>query len=174
MVFQLIFVTLNLFFKENSKSSLEIKKLAMPIFRHIFQGKLWSHTNIIKINCKLPKMHAFHRNVWNFKKGDFNRLNMLLSEYPWDTLFVLDNIHIVDTWTDVFLSIAKECIPYTMYTNLGKARWATLYDSVFGKRVLMYWENRETPDYCQMNWFIGGIENYIFLERGKPNLSKNV
>ncbi len=47
-------------------------------------------------------------------------------------------------------------------------------DSVFGKRVLMYWENRRTPDDSQMNGFMVGIGNYIFLERGKPHLSKNV
>ena len=47
-------------------------------------------------------------------------------------------------------------------------------DSVFGKRVLTYWENMGTPDYSQMNVFMVGIENYIFLERGKPDLSKNV
>ena len=50
----------------------------------------------------------------------------------------------------------------------------TTYDSVFGKRVLTYWENRGTPDYCQMNGFIEGIENYIYLERRKPHLSENV
>ena len=67
-----------------------------------------------RINCKLPKIQSFHRNVWNFKRGDFNRLNVLLSDYPWDTLFVLDNIHdIVGNWTDAFLEMAKECIPYT-------------------------------------------------------------
>ncbi len=50
------------------------------------------------------------------------------------------------------------------------------YDSVFGKRVLTYWENMVTPDYNQMNGFMVGIDNYIylFLERGKPHLSKNV
>ncbi len=49
-----------------------------------------------------------------------------------------------------------------------------LNDSVFGKRVLTYWENRGTPDYREMNGFRVGIENYIFLERRKPNLFKNV
>ena len=49
----------------------------------------------------------------------------------------------------------------------------SIYDSVFGKRVLTYWENRGTPDYSQMNGFMAGIEDYIFLERGKPHLSKN-
>ncbi len=38
-----------------------------------------------------------------------------------------------------------------------------IYDSVFGKRVLTYWENRGTPDYNQMIGFMVGIENYIFL-----------
>ncbi len=49
-----------------------------------------------------------------------------------------------------------------------------LYDSVFGKRVLTYRENRGTPDYSKMNELMVGIENYIFLKRGKPHLSKNV
>ncbi len=48
------------------------------------------------------------------------------------------------------------------------------FDSVFQKRVLTYWENRTTLDYSQMNGFMVGIENYIFLESGKPHLSKNV
>ncbi len=34
------------------------------------------------------------------------------------------------------------------------------YDSVFGKRVLTYWENRGTPDYSHLNEFIVGIEKY--------------
>ena len=41
--------------------------------------------------------------------------------------------------------------------------------SVFGKRVLTYRENRGTPDYSHMNGVIVGIENYIFLKRGKPH-----
>ncbi len=57
---------------------------------------------------------CYHRHVWNFKKGDFEKLNRLLSEFPWDTIFILDDISsIVDAWTDTFLSLAKECIPYT-------------------------------------------------------------
>ena len=44
-------------------------------------------------------------------------------------------------------------------------------DSIFGKRVLTYWDNN---DYSQMNGFMEGIENYIFLEKGKPHLSINV
>ena len=47
-------------------------------------------------------------------------------------------------------------------------------DSVFGKRVLTYWENRGTSDYSKMNGFMVGIGYYIFLERGNPHLSKNV
>ena len=43
-------------------------------------------------------------------------------------------------------------------------------DFVFGKRVLTYVENRGTPDYRQRNGFMVGIENYIFLERGKLHL----
>ncbi len=43
-------------------------------------------------------------------------------------------------------------------------------DSVLGKSG----ENRGTLEYSQMNVFIVVIENYIFLERGRSYLSKNV
>ncbi len=46
-----------------------------------------------------------------------------------------------------------------------------LNDSIFAKRVLTYWDDN---DYSQMNGFMEGIENYIFLEKGKPHLSINV
>ena len=49
-----------------------------------------------------------------------------------------------------------------------------LYDSVFGKRVLTYWENRGTLDNSHLNDYIVGVEKYIFWEREKPHLSKNV
>ena len=49
-----------------------------------------------------------------------------------------------------------------------------IIDSMLGKRVLTYWENRGSPDYSQMNGFREGIERYIFLERVKPHLFKNV
>ncbi len=41
----------------------------------------------------------------------------------------------------------------------------------------MYWEvwgNMGNLDYSQMNVFIVAMENYVFLERGKSHLSKNV
>ncbi len=41
------------------------------------------------------------------------------------------------------------------------------YDSLWGERVLTYWERRGTPDYRQMNGFMVGTENYIFSERRK-------
>ncbi len=37
----------------------------------------------------------------------------------------------------------------------------------------MYWENRENPDYQQMDAFNVPMEKYIFLERGGSHLSKN-
>ncbi len=47
-------------------------------------------------------------------------------------------------------------------------------DSVFGKRVLTYWENRGNLDDSQMNVLIVPMGNYIFLERGRSHLSKNI
>ncbi len=66
------------------------------------------------INSKIPKMACFTRHVWNFKRGDFDKLNQLLATFPWDTIFIHNDItSIVDAWTDTFLTLAKECIPYT-------------------------------------------------------------
>ena len=48
------------------------------------------------------------------------------------------------------------------------------FDSIFGKRVLTYWENRGNPYYHQMNVFRVSMENYMFLERGESYLSKNI
>ena len=44
------------------------------------------------VDSKIPKLVCYHRHVWNFKKGDFEKLNRLLSEFPWDTIFILDYI----------------------------------------------------------------------------------
>ena len=63
----------------------------------------------------------------------------------------------------------KCCLRWTYHSLCQKKR---TFDSVFAKRVLTYWENRGTPIYTQMNEIIVGIENYTFLERGKPHLSK--
>ena len=65
------------------------------------------------VDAKTPKLKCYKRHVWNFKKGDFVKLNDLISNYPWDNIFNFDDINdVVDTWTDVFLDLAKECIPY--------------------------------------------------------------
>ncbi len=67
-----------------------------------------------QINSKIPKCTKFTRHVWNFKRGDFDKLNRKLADYPWNNIFNVQDIDdIVDIWTDTFISIAKECIPYT-------------------------------------------------------------
>ncbi len=47
-----------------------------------------------------------------------------------------------------------------------------LVDSVLGKRVLMYWENRGMSDYRHMKVFIVAMDN-IFLQRVESHLSEN-
>ena len=70
-----------------------------------------------QINSRIPNAKNFTTHVWNFKRGDFGKLNRKLAEYPWDTIFIIDDLDtIVDTWTDIFLELAKECIPYTKIT----------------------------------------------------------
>ncbi len=47
------------------------------------------------------------------------------------------------------------------------------YDSVLGKRVLTYQENRGNPAYSHMNVFIVPTENYTFLKGSDLPLFKN-
>ena len=65
-------------------------------------------------------------------------------------------------------------IPRSIGTNSVQLILININDSVFGKRVLMYWENRGNLNYHQMNVFMAAMENYTFLERGEPNLSENI
>ena len=60
------------------------------------------------------KDRAFKRGVWNFNKADFTGLNATLSSAPWDTAFdVFDSIDdVVSYWSDLFLTTAKEYIPF--------------------------------------------------------------
>ncbi len=48
------------------------------------------------------------------------------------------------------------------------------YDSVFGKRVLTYWEIRRDINNCHLNAPTVPIENYTFLERRDFLIFKNV
>ncbi len=57
--------------------------------------------------------------------------------------------------------------PHSFAILFTKTRYMTVTDSVFGKRVLTYWENRENFNYHQVNVFIEDMEKYIFLERGQ-------
>ena len=54
------------------------------------------------------------------------------------------------------------------------AVYAGICDSVLGKRVLTYWENRGTSGYSYMNAVLVPMEYYTFLERWDLPLSKNM
>ncbi len=58
--------------------------------------------------------------------------------------------------------------------KMHKQHAEVTYDSVLVKRILTYLENRGNLDYSHMNVFTVAMENYIFLERRQPHLSKNV
>ncbi len=51
--------------------------------------------------------------------------------------------------------------------------WYLTNDSVLGKRVLTYWENRGYINHCHLNIPTVPIENYAFLERTDLLLFKN-
>ena len=74
------------------------------------------------------KDRSFKRGVWSYKKADFQGLNTTLSSAPWDTAFdVFDSIDdIVSYWSDLFLTTAKQFIPYKEVTIRPKDKpWIT-------------------------------------------------
>ena len=74
------------------------------------------------IFCSLSLTHfkdkSFKRPIWDFNKANFQDLNIALSSAPWDTAHeVYDSLDdIVSYWSDLFLSTAKDFIPYREVT----------------------------------------------------------
>ena len=71
---------------------------------------------------------SFKRPVWNFKKANFPDLNAALASAPWDTGHeVFDNVDdVVSYWSNLFLSTAKEFIPFKEVTIRPKDKpWIT-------------------------------------------------
>ena len=61
---------------------------------------------------------SFKREIWIYKKGDYEKYNKLISEFDWECL--LQNSRNVeeacDNFTTEYLTMAKECIPSRLIT----------------------------------------------------------
>ena len=56
---------------------------------------------------------SFKREVWNFKKADFDKFRCLLSTSPWQNVTLLDDVNeCVSMWSDMFIKIAEACVPH--------------------------------------------------------------
>ena len=65
----------------------------------------------LKVPVHLCK--SYKRSVWIYKNGDFNKFNNLISEFNWVTYFGNSDINeACEKFTDKYLSLAKQCIPF--------------------------------------------------------------
>lgn len=66
-----------------------------------------------KVKCTLPRQQCYKRWVWDYKNGDYDKFRWMLLNAPWYDCYITDNVdEIVNAWLDMFLSIAKKCIPH--------------------------------------------------------------
>jgi hypothetical protein len=61
-----------------------------------------------KVNMKTQKRGAFKRNMWEFKRANFEDYRTELSGTNWDPCLETDDINITcDKWTEMFLEISR-------------------------------------------------------------------
>ncbi len=128
--------------------------------------------NISLLQVLIDSMSAQHDKLANQKNNIEMNLNIFyetLQEYKKKSKLNAEFIR----WRCGVTCHTWETLIY-LKTVVAKTDHLTTYDSVFGKRVLMYWENRGNLKYHQMNVFMAAMRNYIFLERGEPHLSENI
>ena len=63
------------------------------------------------LKLKIPKPHAYKREMWDFKHGNFDQFRASLDENNWDTCLETDDIDVAcERWSDTFLTIARESV----------------------------------------------------------------
>ena len=72
------------------------------------------HVHITAVlNFKYKHDSSFKREVWNFKKADFDKFRCVLSTSPWQNVTFLDDVNeCVLIWSDMFIKIAEACVPH--------------------------------------------------------------
>ncbi len=66
----------------------------------------------VELRFKIPYDKAYSRHIWLYKDGDFVKFRQSLCNVNWDDCFESTDVDIVCTkWTEIFLNIARTCIP---------------------------------------------------------------
>ena len=72
---------------------------------------------IFEIKCSYPKVKKFTRNVWNIQAGNFEELNIHLSNLDWENILDVDNVDTAtNLWYDLFIQAADLYIPHKSIT----------------------------------------------------------
>ena len=70
-----------------------------------------------RLKFRTFKQQAYERTIWLYNKANFDAFREALKSTNWDLCFENEDIDIVcQTWTDIFLSIAKRFIPNKIVT----------------------------------------------------------
>lgn len=71
------------------------------------------HSTIsVELLFGIIRKKTFSRLIWNYAKANYTKFHEKLQSAPWDDCFVANNVHTAaESWTDMFLNIAGDCIP---------------------------------------------------------------
>lgn len=70
------------------------------------------------IEISSPISRSFKREIWIYKKGDFDKFNLLISSKDWESLLqnCIDVDSACENFTREYLKMAKDCIPRRLIT----------------------------------------------------------
>ena len=67
----------------------------------------------VTLKSKFSYIHSFKRNVWDFKRGDFNMLRNILSHHCWGSIWAKDDVNeCVNEFVYHLREILEFCIPH--------------------------------------------------------------
>jgi len=70
----------------------------------------------VYIYFNYPDNKTYQRRVWNYKRADYMTLNDLINNYDWSVLNPLDTNLATRTFTNIFMTMIKQCIPNYLVT----------------------------------------------------------
>ena len=77
----------------------------------------------IKTSGKINLGNAYTRYVWDYAKGDFSKFRDELIKTDWNECFQHEDINTTaSSWNEIFMRIARKCIPYRLVTIRPKEK----------------------------------------------------
>ena len=86
------------------------------------------HSPIVGLlNINTPRLSTYKRKIWNFREGNYEKLNNLLTNAPWEAAIVQENPNeSCNIFMDILEKIIEECIPSQIVTIRPKDKpWMT-------------------------------------------------